>query len=40
LGSVGDLRALEDRGVAAAVIGIALYNGAMDPWAVAQEFAE
>jgi phosphoribosylformimino-5-aminoimidazole carboxamide ribonucleotide (ProFAR) isomerase len=40
LGSVGDLRALADRGVAAAVIGMALYNGAMDPWAVAQEFAE
>jgi phosphoribosylformimino-5-aminoimidazole carboxamide ribotide isomerase len=40
LGSIGDLRALADRGVAAAIIGMALYNGAMDPWAVAQEFAE
>ena len=40
LGSVGDLRALADRGVACAVIGMALYNGAMDPWAVAQEFGE
>ena len=40
LGSIGDLRALADRGVACAVIGMALYNGAMDPWAVAQEFAE
>jgi phosphoribosylformimino-5-aminoimidazole carboxamide ribotide isomerase len=40
LGNIGDLRALADRGVAAAIIGMALYNGAMDPWAVAQEFAE
>jgi phosphoribosylformimino-5-aminoimidazole carboxamide ribotide isomerase len=40
LGSIGDLRALADRGVAAAIIGIALYSGAMDPWAVAEEFAE
>ncbi|HYS69870.1 MAG TPA: 1-(5-phosphoribosyl)-5-[(5-phosphoribosylamino)methylideneamino] imidazole-4-carboxamide isomerase [Gemmatimonadaceae bacterium] len=40
LGTIGDLRALADRGVAAAVIGMALYTGAMDPWAVAQEFSE
>jgi phosphoribosylformimino-5-aminoimidazole carboxamide ribotide isomerase len=40
LGSLTDLRALADRGVAAAIIGIALYNGAMDPWAIAEEFAE
>jgi phosphoribosylformimino-5-aminoimidazole carboxamide ribotide isomerase len=40
LGSLGDLRALSDRGVAAAVIGMALYTGAMDPWAVAEEFSE
>ena len=40
LGSVGDLRALADRGVAAAIIGVGLYSGAMDPWAVAEEFAE
>ena len=40
LGSVGDLRALADRGVAAAIIGMALYSGAMDPWAIAGEFAE
>jgi phosphoribosylformimino-5-aminoimidazole carboxamide ribotide isomerase len=40
LGSIGDLRALADRGVAAAVIGMGLYSGAMDPWAVADEFAE
>lgn len=40
LGSLGDLRALADRGVAAAVIGISLYNGAIDPWAAAEEFFE
>ncbi|MFL5553456.1 MAG: HisA/HisF-related TIM barrel protein [Gemmatimonadaceae bacterium] len=40
LGSINDLRALADRGVAAAVIGMALYTGAIDPWAAAEEFAE
>jgi phosphoribosylformimino-5-aminoimidazole carboxamide ribotide isomerase len=40
LGSIVHLRALADRGVAAAIIGMALYTGAMDPWAVAEEFAE
>jgi phosphoribosylformimino-5-aminoimidazole carboxamide ribotide isomerase len=40
LGSINDLHALADRGVAAAVIGMALYTGAMDPWVVAEEFAE
>ena len=40
LENIGDLRALADRGVAAAVIGMGLYSGAMDPWAVADEFAE
>ena len=40
LGSINDLRALADRGVTAAIIGMALYTGAMDPWAVAEEFAE
>jgi phosphoribosylformimino-5-aminoimidazole carboxamide ribotide isomerase len=40
LGSIGDLRALADRGVAAAVIGMGLYSGAMDPRAVADEFAD
>ena len=40
LESPNDLRALADRGVAAAVVGMALYNGAMDPWSVAAEFAE
>jgi phosphoribosylformimino-5-aminoimidazole carboxamide ribotide isomerase len=40
LGTLTDLRALADRGVAAAVIGMALYSGAMDPWVVAEEFSE
>lgn len=35
-----DLRALEHRGVAGVVIGMALYTGALDPLAVAAEFAE
>jgi phosphoribosylformimino-5-aminoimidazole carboxamide ribotide isomerase len=40
LGTLNHLRALADRGVAAAVVGMALYSGAMDPWVVAEEFAE
>lgn len=40
IASIADLRALEDRGVAAAVIGMALYTGAIDPWHAAEEFAE
>jgi phosphoribosylformimino-5-aminoimidazole carboxamide ribonucleotide (ProFAR) isomerase len=31
---------LEQRGVAAVIIGMALYTGAIDPRAVAEEFAE
>jgi phosphoribosylformimino-5-aminoimidazole carboxamide ribotide isomerase len=40
IGSITDLRALADRGVAAAVIGMALYTGAIDPWHAAEEFSE
>ena len=40
IASLDDLRALQNRGVAAAVIGMALYTGALDPIAVAQEFSE
>lgn len=40
IASLADLRALADRGVAAAVIGMALYTGAIDPWHAAEEFAE
>ena len=38
--TIGDLRALEDRGVAAVIIGMALYTGAINPHAVADEFSE
>ncbi|MEO6209244.1 MAG: 1-(5-phosphoribosyl)-5-[(5-phosphoribosylamino)methylideneamino] imidazole-4-carboxamide isomerase [Gemmatimonadaceae bacterium] len=37
--NVSDLRELADRGIAAAVVGMALYTGAMDARAVAEEFA-
>jgi phosphoribosylformimino-5-aminoimidazole carboxamide ribotide isomerase len=40
IGTMDDLRALEERGVAAVIIGMALYTGAIDPRAVAEEFAE
>ncbi|MBA4073290.1 MAG: 1-(5-phosphoribosyl)-5-((5-phosphoribosylamino)methylideneamino)imidazole-4-carboxamide isomerase [Gemmatimonas sp.] len=40
IGSLADLRALEDRGVAAAVIGMALYTGAIDPRVLAEEFPQ
>jgi phosphoribosylformimino-5-aminoimidazole carboxamide ribotide isomerase len=39
ISSLRDLHALAERGVAGAVIGMALYKGALDPHAVAQEFA-
>ncbi len=39
VGSVGDLHALQDRGVAGVVIGMALYTGAIDPRAIVDEFA-
>jgi phosphoribosylformimino-5-aminoimidazole carboxamide ribotide isomerase len=37
VGSVQDLRALADRGVAGTVVGMALYTGAIDPRAVVEE---
>ena len=37
--SISDLRALQHRGAAAAVIGMALYTGVLDPREVAEEFA-
>jgi len=40
ISTMDDLRALADRGVSAAVIGMALYTGALDPRVVAEEFAE
>jgi phosphoribosylformimino-5-aminoimidazole carboxamide ribotide isomerase len=35
-----DLRALEHRGLAGVIIGMALYTGVLDPVAVAGEFGE
>src|SRR5688500_4164834 len=40
IASAADLRALADRGVAAAIVGMALYTGALDPRQTAEEFAE
>jgi len=40
IGSLEDLRALDDRGVSAVVLGMALYTDALDPRVVAEEFAE
>lgn len=40
IGSLRDLRELAERGVAATIIGMALYTGALDPRAVAEEFGE
>jgi phosphoribosylformimino-5-aminoimidazole carboxamide ribotide isomerase len=39
ISTVGDLRELGERGIAAAVIGMALYTGALDARSVAEEFA-
>jgi phosphoribosylformimino-5-aminoimidazole carboxamide ribotide isomerase len=40
IASMQDLRALEHRGIAGVVIGMALYTGALDPVVVAGEFRE
>ncbi len=40
VGSMNDLRALEDLGIDAVVLGMALYTDALDPRVVAEEFAE
>lgn len=40
VGSMQDLRSLEDRGVAAVVLGMALYTETLDARVVAEEFAE
>jgi phosphoribosylformimino-5-aminoimidazole carboxamide ribonucleotide (ProFAR) isomerase len=39
ISSAADLRELSDRGIAAAVVGTALYTGALDARAIAEEFA-
>ena len=38
--TINDLRAVADREVSAAIIGVALYTGGVDPRIVAEEFAE
>jgi len=38
--TMNDLRAVADRGVSAAIIGMALYTGELEPRLVAEEFAE
>lgn len=40
ISSMNDLRALEDRGLAGAVVGMALYTGVLDPRTLAEEFAQ
>jgi phosphoribosylformimino-5-aminoimidazole carboxamide ribotide isomerase len=40
ISGMADLRELEELGVAAAVVGMALYTGALDPRVAAEEFAE
>jgi phosphoribosylformimino-5-aminoimidazole carboxamide ribotide isomerase len=39
IASMADLRALEERGLAGAVLGMALYTGHLDPHILAEEFA-
>jgi phosphoribosylformimino-5-aminoimidazole carboxamide ribotide isomerase len=38
IGTPADLRALEHRGVSGTIVGMALYTGALEPRAIAQEF--
>lgn len=40
VGTIDDLRALRDLGVAAVIVGMALYTGALDPGAIIEEFAQ
>ena len=40
ISSLSDLRALSERGISAAIIGMALYKGTLDSRAIAEEFAE
>jgi phosphoribosylformimino-5-aminoimidazole carboxamide ribotide isomerase len=40
ISTISELRSLEDRQVAGAIVGMALYTGALDPRAVAEEFAD
>ena len=40
IATMADLRALDERGIAGVVIGMALYTGTLDPRHVAEEFAQ
>ena len=40
ISGMSDLRGLAERGISAAIIGMALYTGAVDPHEVAEEFTE
>jgi phosphoribosylformimino-5-aminoimidazole carboxamide ribotide isomerase len=40
IATLNDLRELDERGVSGAVVGMALYTGAIDARLVAEEFAE
>ena len=40
IATIGDLRALAERGLAAAIVGMALYTGTIDPRLAAAEFEE
>ena len=40
IATMADLRALDERGIAGVVIGMALYTGTLDPRIVAEEFAQ
>ena len=40
IATMADLRALDERGIAGVVIGMALYTGTLDPRLVAEEFAQ
>jgi phosphoribosylformimino-5-aminoimidazole carboxamide ribotide isomerase len=40
ISGIADLHALQERGISGAIIGMALYTGALDPRVVAGEFAE
>jgi len=40
IGTIDDLRALEELGVSAAILGMALYTGALDPGAIIEEFPQ
>jgi phosphoribosylformimino-5-aminoimidazole carboxamide ribotide isomerase len=39
ISTINELRSLEDRQIAGAIVGMALYTGALDPRSVAEEFA-